>query len=1355
MARTIDSYNRPYPSRDDPDIQTIIYSKKEFRECAPAVKQNEEVRVDPLFYNNQVFLQRTLYVWRSIFCIWDTGAGKTGMYECFRQNMVQNYPGEISTFFYVAPETQQGDFQYQISMDFSTEDVKELFNAIKGDNYKAVTSNQTTILRKVIKEAGYITLTYDEISKQIDAMDNNEVVKTFNNAALMIDEIQFIKLDESKDNVLPKDQRDRLRLYKSYWRVSKLCPNCVFILATGTPMTNSTNELIYHVNLMPNTKQIRTSLSVSIAKDMEEKYGIVIKEDDWIDIDIYSRRQLEIVLRGRVSYIRAPLTGGVETYPVPTEEEIWKNVEYDDQLHKTVVELTMSQFQARAYLESMKKLPNPAKVKIKEGDKLYLQSLQACVFAFPTKAYANWRLGKGKKPSAIRESAIGTEGLNNVSKKGKIEYAREYAATRYAAGLAKKGKLTNKVILVKTRIPKEWFLDFIAKDENLIECGVKVFDVVKNAMNPDLGQQYVASMFKNSTCGIIGWALKVRGFEEFDPRRGAFLDTSDISKRKFGKIKIGKAQRFAIITSSNKKYHQQILKLAHHPDNLRGEYLKLIMVTKVGTVGLNMKEKEVVGLLEPGYTPAQWYQTKNRAFRPTSYIGSLRWAKKHRPEHPDIFPVYVSNYIAELPQMNHHNKQNRGNSSSSSSSQEEISTKTKSKIVAVKTTKTAPIWPSHLASKKISNWRISDDDSSSSDIDTPIKTQIKSVANGKWQMANGKWQMANGKAISKPYRSHIEAISKHSQSISSTSEKTKSNWRISGNSSSSEADIDIKAPTKSTTKKIANWRISGNSSSSEADIDIKAPTKSTTKKIANWRISNSDSNEDTSIKISNKLVPAKKLPVKKILAKVSNSETEESIDSEEGEELNETIDWQLYLNMYQKDKDIAIVMRHLKEISIDAEINRPRNVRATDKSKSFECDYQRCGYRAFNCDTTVPLDLSTYDSYYVNKSINKVIKSLAEFFTKINAAKISTIADALPFSSIEIISGLRYLVENKVSLRTDYLGFKFYLSESAGVFYTTREPNAVAERSLSYYAACTTFTYTQKLEDIMIDYIGFEQLGKYIRTIEKSKHYLDYCAGIATPYKVKLFEEAILLNIVGDPNSKNEKKWIWRIIDAMTNLYLIITEGDAVTVIHHIESLYSRGTNYNAVDSVLKPAKKLRLLDPVTGGWRNCNQAEIDIYAQMPSDNLKTTLEIYYERLKNLGFMGIIVRPDMVHIRNIVVKDTDELEGKGGTQCVGIRKTHLIDMLYDCSQKDSSKKVYNKTEKNRIIGKIVKRIPKISREYLGIMSDKKLAFYLEESKLINKAVDVSLERRLCDCLAKKNAIFAVVGEIETTVNRIK
>lgn len=117
------------------------------------------------------------------------------------------------------------------------------------------------------------------------------------------------------------------------------------------------------------------------------------------------------------------------------------------------------------------------------------------------------------------------------------------------------------------------------------------------------------------------------------------------------------------------------------------------------------------------------------------------------------------------------------------------------------------------------------------------------------------------------------------------------------------------------------------------------------------------------------------------------------------EELDNSIDYQMYKVSNDKDISIKSIEKAIKEASFDCALNKKRNTFPDSKTGSRECNYGKCKYKCdgvpknlidnLDSSSITSIDISTYDLYYNESELNKIINIIVEVFDDFNIVSIT------------------------------------------------------------------------------------------------------------------------------------------------------------------------------------------------------------------------------------------------------------------------------------------------------------------------------------------------------------------------------
>lgn len=261
-----------YPKIDEPEFNSVIYSKKELNDLkVPAFEKFPETKGDLL--THQLLISRLLSTntqYDNILLMHDMGTGKT----CSASAIIEQIRSEnssIKSFIYVA---KNSSLLQQFEQQFREKCTKTDMSSI---------GKLSTI--------GLQTMTHDKFSKIF--LNSNGKVKTVMKNALddkliIIDEVHNIR--ESGGS-----------LYSDYHLLLHSMSNSKIVLMSGTPMTDMASEFASVMNLiLPLDKQIPTGAKF---------------DDTFIENNALKNTGiLRESIKGRISYIKTMQTNVVKRF---------------------------------------------------------------------------------------------------------------------------------------------------------------------------------------------------------------------------------------------------------------------------------------------------------------------------------------------------------------------------------------------------------------------------------------------------------------------------------------------------------------------------------------------------------------------------------------------------------------------------------------------------------------------------------------------------------------------------------------------------------------------------------------------------------------------------------------------------------------------------------------------------------------------------------------------------------------------------------------------------------------------------------------------------------------------------------
>ena len=625
-----ENYEYLYPEITDPNFNIKIAERKEFNDNNYDVTVNDAEQEAERLCNSsfelsphQIFVKNFLSIntpYNSLLLYHGLGTGKTcsaiGISEEMRAYMKQmNITKRIIV---VASPNVQENFRLQLFDDRKLKKVNNIWNieACSGSKYlkeinpinlKDLSKAKIISQVKKIINSFYLFMGYVEFSNYIlktsnipDDLDeetaervrNKKLESVFSNRLIIIDEVHNIRISEDS-----KQKRVATNLMTLVEKVSGIR----LLLLSATPMYNNYKEIVWLINLM-NANDKRSLITHKEIFDNNDNF--LIDEDG-------NNVGEELLLRkatGYVSFVRGdnPYTFPYRIYPNffdPEKSLLTKEYPLIGINKKQIVQkmeyldlycIKLGEYQNTIYekiIESIKEKSKSDKSDLpsfdnmdKFGYTMLQEPLEALNIVYPE---------TGEESTKVNtKSLVGKEGLNNVmSWKESMSPPEKYDYDYRPDVLKKYGKIFTK--------------------ENIGKYSSKIKSICDHIFNSE-GIILVYSQYLDGGLIPLALALEELGFKKHDTK----------SLLKNPSIKLSKPLSYVMITGNKMISPNNIkhVKAVSSDDNLDGSKIKVVLISKAGSEGLDFKNIRQIHILEPWYNTNRIEQIIGRGVRTCSHI---------------------------------------------------------------------------------------------------------------------------------------------------------------------------------------------------------------------------------------------------------------------------------------------------------------------------------------------------------------------------------------------------------------------------------------------------------------------------------------------------------------------------------------------------------------------------------------------------------------------------------------------------------------------------------------------------------------------------------------------------------------
>jgi hypothetical protein len=677
-AKTDSSYDFLYPDLNDPNFNIKIAKRKEFNDTKYDgtiydIKKQTELLCNSDFelMSHQLFIKNFLSFqtpYNSLLLYNGLGTGKTcsaiGIAEEMRSYMKQI--GIAKKIMIVASPNVQANFRMQLFDEQKLQEENGLWNLntcvgnsllkeINPTNLNGIPREKIISQIRSIINNHYMFLGYTElanyITKKILVSDESglsehekrtieikKIRKLFNNNLIIIDEVHNLRMTD--DN---KNKRTSILLMK----VAKYSNNLRLLLLSATPMYNSYKEIIWLLKLM----NINDKRAIINEEDIFDKNGNFIEPSkEGEKFKEGGRELLQRKLIGYVSYVRGenPYTFPYRIYPNTfSPENVIKVENYPKlQMNKKPIEepiryipvfiTPIGEYQNKGYdlvMENMRKrsfnksnsygdetiMPTFENME-KFGYTLLQVPLETLNIVYPNPQFDDFisRNAIEELPYNQQEYAeqisniVGKQGLSNIMTHDVIKSPQPMRFNfEYKPDVLEKyGKIFSK--------------ENIGKYSNKIG---KICDCVVNSK----GIIIIYSQYIDGGCVPIALALEELGFTRY----GSESHTKPLLKNPPEPIDSLTMKPKSQVTGDFKqaKYvmitgdpnfspnNANDIKYVTKKENKNGELVKVILISKAASEGLDFKNIRQVHIMEPWYNMNRIEQIIGRGVRNLSHCG--------------------------------------------------------------------------------------------------------------------------------------------------------------------------------------------------------------------------------------------------------------------------------------------------------------------------------------------------------------------------------------------------------------------------------------------------------------------------------------------------------------------------------------------------------------------------------------------------------------------------------------------------------------------------------------------------------------------------------------------------------------
>jgi hypothetical protein len=663
-----------YPEQDDKDIQRKLTSLREFSEVAAT--PIEEAPKRGQYFKHQIANQRFMEHYDRELIFHDTGTGKSctvfGLTERLRK-LYSEGRSRIRKFVIITMnKVLTREAKRQLIYLCSQEG--EFDSEVKDSKDKGSVNKQT----RKLAAAGYIFVTHiafaNEIHKALTSNnpeDRQNFITKYCNSYFFLDEVDRITpkrlfnlaLDdkglpiEERKSTRTKDEKDDIKTkmyhYKMIWTAFHILPGSKITIGTATPMTNRPQEIAMVMNLI-----------LSLDKQMP------VAGDLYNNLDPNSREKLEQFapyFLGKISYVRALDTGldivdvgELSGYNIQTGQKMDVRVKvYVPHDYKDPSKvIAIRSYQEQAYTKAIQD-EKRTEEGLDDDDKvsggLRQKTRIAADFVFPPKdgtneeplagneGFKRWIDQRSTSEEVKNKTRAGSRTIKKTWFVIDPDFTRKLSIgiNKGSDGKPSPGDYKTNQYPYITQLSTKYFA--IAEIES--DCyrnGARI-NILKDSKTGDIGRLtddygnalpgnafiYSPEIFGSGSF-VLGLVLEAYGFSKYDPIAEGPLFGMENGVPVAKKVP---KPRYCLFTGNpditGTKAEEYMLSAMNSPLNANGQYLQIFIVSRVGSVGINVANVVRLHLTGPDWTMASEYQSLSRGIRSTSHLLLVEQQKEY------------------------------------------------------------------------------------------------------------------------------------------------------------------------------------------------------------------------------------------------------------------------------------------------------------------------------------------------------------------------------------------------------------------------------------------------------------------------------------------------------------------------------------------------------------------------------------------------------------------------------------------------------------------------------------------------------------------------------------------------------
>jgi superfamily II DNA or RNA helicase len=594
-------YPDKVPTSDQKEFYPSVFLKKEFYDAKlpsldPPRKDGEPFK--PL--GQQTFISRFLSEYTQndkLLLVHGLGTGKSCTASIATELAKSQNPNLAETLFLVRSSILKDNITEEIANVCTGG--KYIPNLIDAKSKRPLTSKQYVRRLNANMRKSYVIETFERFASYLTGLSDEEIKRSFSNIRIVIDEAHNLRLQPKETTV---------SIYTQFHRFLHLVENCKIILMTGTPMRDRVKELAGLLNQL-------LALDKQIGPEFFD--GNALKEDM---IPEFKER-----IRGLISFVRE-MNSDVKKIYEPSAESPYDRV---PNIKLKLVQATMSDFQTKYYLNAYKKdksSGDDVQEGLEEDDEdlgkgIWKNSRHAAMFVSPNGKWGDDLEPEWYIPSVEDIDRRTQERKSKDEKRQEKEAKEEKKRDREEKGneSSKNEKtirpLNDRIGRASSKLKKWIYNDkenpsVNERLERLAILSPKFAGAIA-AFIDTKDKAFVYSNLVEGGTNLFVAILELFGYKHIRLPEDGESRVPDLNKYKGEKQYLLITGRFP----TSKQANYLINRVFNHKENKYGDYIQVIVASKVVGEGSSFKAARQFHALSPGWNFTEIAQAQGRVLR--------------------------------------------------------------------------------------------------------------------------------------------------------------------------------------------------------------------------------------------------------------------------------------------------------------------------------------------------------------------------------------------------------------------------------------------------------------------------------------------------------------------------------------------------------------------------------------------------------------------------------------------------------------------------------------------------------------------------------------------------------------------